>query len=47
MVPLKYLSSFWKTLKMRLINFEVNLQLKWSRKYFLVAGAAATQVPDF
>ena len=25
MVPLKYLSNFWRTLKMPLINFEVNL----------------------
>ena len=25
MVPLKYLSSFWRTLEMPLINFEVNL----------------------
>ena len=30
-VPLKYLSIFWKTLEMPLINCEVNLQLTWSR----------------
>ena len=27
MVPLKYLSNFWRTLEMPLINFEVNLIL--------------------
>ena len=30
-VPLKYLSNFWKTLEMLLINCEVNLFLTWSR----------------
>ena len=30
MVPLKYLSNFWKTLEMPLINCEVNLTLTWS-----------------
>ena len=30
MVPLKYLSNFWKTLEMHLINCEVNLILTWS-----------------
>ena len=30
MVPLKYLSNFWRTLEMRLINCEVNLILTWS-----------------
>ena len=30
-VPLKYLSSFWRTLEMPLINYEVNLILTWSK----------------
>ena len=30
MVPLKYLSNFWRTLEMPLINCEVNLILIWS-----------------
>ena len=30
MVPLKYLSKFWRTLEMPLINSEVNLILTWS-----------------
>ena len=29
-VPLKYLSNFWRTLKIPLINCEVNLILTWS-----------------
>ena len=31
MVPLKYLSNFWRTLEMLLINCEVNLLLTWSK----------------
>ena len=30
-VPLKYLRNFWRTLKMPLINCEVNLILTWSK----------------
>ena len=30
MVPLKYLSTFWRTLEMPLINCEVKLDLTWS-----------------
>ena len=30
MVPLKYLSNFWRTLEMPLLNCEVNLVLAWS-----------------
>ena len=29
-VPLKYLSNFWRTLKMPLVNCEINLILTWS-----------------
>ena len=29
MVPLKHLSNFWRTLEMPLINWEINLDLKW------------------
>ena len=31
MVPLKYLSNFWRKLEMSLINCEVNLILTWSK----------------
>ena len=30
-VPLKYLSNFWRTLEMHLINCEVELILTWSK----------------
>ena len=30
MVPLKYLSNFWRTIEMPLINCEANLILTWS-----------------
>ena len=32
MVPIKYLSNFWRTFKMPLISWEVNLILTWSEK---------------
>ena len=46
MVPLKYLSNFWSTLEMPLINCEINLNLNWSRNHVTlatdVAGSGAT-----
>ena len=30
-VPLKYLTNFWRTLEMPLINCEANLELTWSK----------------
>ena len=36
-VPLKYLSNFWRTLEMPLINCEVNLILTWSSTCVLIA----------
>ena len=47
MVPLKYLSNFWRTLKMPLINCEISLQLKWSRKCIILAETANNQNPTF
>ena len=38
MVPLKYLSNFWRTLEMPLINCEVNLILTWSSTCVLAAS---------
>ena len=31
MVPLKYLSEFWRTLEMPQINCKINLDLNWSK----------------
>ena len=36
MVPLKYLSSFWRTLEMPLINCEVELILNWSANCIII-----------
>ena len=30
-VPLKYLSNFWRTLEMPLINYKINLKLNWCK----------------
>ena len=43
MVPLKYLSNFWRTLEMPLINWEIVLQLKWSRNCIIVGGTVNSQ----
>ena len=47
MVPLKYLSNFWRTLEMPLINYEVNLILTWSSTCVLVATNIANQNATF
>ena len=39
MVPLKYLSNFWRTLEMPLINCEVNLILTWSSACVIINPA--------
>ena len=41
-VPLKYLSNFWRTLEMPLINCEINLILTWSDKCVLSNDTKAT-----
>ena len=44
MVPLKYLSNFWRTLERSLINCEINLEIKldlnWSKNRVIVANNA-------
>ena len=37
MVPLKYLSNFWSTFEMSLINCEIKLDLNWCKNCCLVA----------
>ena len=46
MVPLKYLSSFWRTLEMPLINCESNLILTWSPNC-VISNATANQATAF
>ena len=47
MVPLKYLSNFWRTLEMLLINCEVNLILKWSSACVIIATNILNQAAIF
>ena len=48
MVPLKYLSNFWRTLEMPLINCEVNLILTWSSACVITnsIGAGRFEITD-
>ena len=48
MVPLKYLSNFWRTLEMPLINCEVNLILTWSSTCVITDsnGAGIFEITD-
>ena len=45
MVPLKYLSNFWRTFEILLINCEISLQLRWSRNCIILAGTTNNQNP--
>ena len=47
MVPLKYLSNFWRTLEMSLINCEVNLISTWSSSCVLISTAIQNQNATF
>ena len=42
-VPLKYLSNFWRTLEMPLINCEVNLILTWSPACVISSATGETK----
>ena len=47
MVSLKYLSNFWRTLEMSLINCEVGLILTWSENCVIIYTDVANQAPTF
>ena len=47
MVPLKYVSNFWRTLEVPLINCEVNLILTWSSNCVLIATSIQNQAAIF
>ena len=47
MVPLKYLSNFWRTLEMPLINCEISLILTWSANCVIVSTNVANQNATF
>ena len=46
-VPLKYLSNFWRTVEMPLINCEINLILAWSNRCFIIDNLIDGQEPTF
>ena len=43
MVPLKYLSNFWRTLEMPLINSEINLILTWPANCVIICTNVVNQ----
>ena len=47
MVPLKYLSNFWRTLEKPLINCEINLLLTWYASCVIVSTDVANQNATF
>ena len=47
MVPLNYLSNFWRTLALSLIYCEINIFLTWSLEFILVTGTAISQKLKF
>ena len=46
MVPLKFLSNFWRTLEMSLITCEINLILTWSENC-VISSSDANQATTF
>ena len=46
-VPLKYLSNFWRTLEMPLVNCEISLLLTWSASCVIVFTDVANQNGTF
>ena len=47
MVPLKYLSNFWSTLEMPLINCEIQLIFDWPANCVIIYTNIANQVSTF
>ena len=47
MVSLKYLSNFWRTHEISLINWEINILFTWSEKYIIVTKNVDDQQAKF
>ena len=47
MVPLKYLSNFWRALEMSLINCKIELILTWWRNSVIISTDISNQIPTF
>ena len=44
MITLKYLSNFWRTLELPIINCEIELILTWSRNYVIISTDVANLI---
>ena len=40
---IKILKQFWRTIEMPLINFEISLDLTWSKKYVISSAVRKTE----
>ena len=47
MLPLKYLSNFWRNREMPLINCEMNLIPTWSTNWFTIDVSVENKVQTF
>ena len=45
-LPLKYISNFWRTLDIPLVNCEINLILTWSENCVITSKATRDADPD-
>ena len=46
-LPLKYLSNFWRTLEMSLVDCEINFILTWSNRCFIIDNPIDNEEPTF
>ena len=44
-VPLKYLSNFWRSLDLPLINCEIELDLSWSKECIISEISKTSRIP--
>ena len=47
MIPLKYLSNFWRSLEIPQINYEIDLILTWSANFFITGNPINNKVLAF
>ena len=45
-VPLKYLSNFWQSIEMPLINWKVELKIRWTKHCFSASATAENDDAD-
>ena len=47
MIPLAFISNFWRNLEMSFINYEINLILTWSKECVTASSSAANRTTTF